>query len=174
MKERARCVAVHFFIVFSLALFFYRNLIDHPPSKNIPTKTLGYFFGLGTTWRMYSPTWRYFPWYDWYAKNSQGEWVPVETQNLSPDYVMRRGLFAWPFFDNKLGILQTYLKLTDRYKSDYAEYMCGYVDTKYGWDPSAIKLVENRKYIPPPDKRGDWTPIKGSIDRSAEWEFTCL
>ncbi len=190
MRRSLQKYFVYLFIFFSFTIVSYRNFIDcydHPLGKNIASvqkirkymnnvlhiKAVSYMFGLGTTWRMYSPTWKYFPWFEWYAKNSSGEWVRIPTRNLSPDFVADRHWFSQPFFDNKLGMLQTSLTQTERYRSDMAEYMCRDVQKNSGWAPMAMRLEEKRRYIPYPGKAINWSPMTKEADYTKDWEFIC-
>ena len=189
MRTRVRQGLIHGFIVLSFLPVSYHNVVspaDHPFAERVrifqelkkrvsgtPLLLPAYVLGLSTTWRMYSPSWKYFPWFEWSVRDRQGRWAAVETRNLSPTYVAHRSWLAALLWDCKLGMLQSSMVQTDAYRAAYSRYLCRRTRREQGWVPTALRLVEYDKFIPPVDRRGAWTPQTGPVNRTRQWEFAC-
>ncbi len=116
----------------------YSNYSDNQ-SINIATKgivKLGYQFGLGTRWRMYSPSPKKSQWMDWYAVSPDGVETKLSVPNLSPEYRKNRSFLNLLILDFKLALLNLTMSTEpdNWYRKRYATMLCK-------------KLVENKVSI---------------------------
>jgi len=192
VKQKVRAILVHGLIVSSFAVVFFHNVVFPagvaqsliaPKSRLILNLrswaiqhdlfVLTRVTGTCTTWRMYSPTWRFFLWHDWYAQDPKGQWVPLEIPNLSPAYWLRRSWFKKWFWDCKESALEYHVSSLSEYRDAMVRYLCRETAEEYGWKPQAIRLARKDKFIPPPERRGTWSPLTGPVDRQFQSDFAC-
>ena len=189
--KSARMFLIHALMAFSFAAVFYYNAVSPvgsqgsliaPRSKFILAlrrwvpqsglNVLTRITGTCTTWRMYSPSWKYFLWFEWYAWSPQKGWVYLETPNLSPDYWRHRGLLEKWFQDCKVAALQGHLASIAWYQDTMVRYECRQATELNGWKPQVLRLVRKDRWIPSPERHGEWSPF-GPADRTYSHDFAC-
>ena len=107
----------------------YVNYSSNPKINYITNQVvkLGYQFGLGTRWRMYTPSQKYSAWIDWYMVTEDGIETKLLVPNLSPEYRNRRSILNMLFLDFKLALLNFSMLFNPEnvYRERYAKILCG-------------------------------------------------
>ncbi len=190
--SRVRVALVHGLILLSFTAVFIHNVVAPAGSRasliapraegivhlrawaaQSGVRLLTRITGTCTTWRMYSPTWRFFIWHDWYAQDPKGEWVHLDVPNLSPEYWSHRHWFKKWFWDVKESALEYHVYGLPNYRNDVAQYLCRETAEINAWKPKAIRLMRNDVTVPPPERMGSWFPLTAPVDRRYQSEYAC-
>ena len=162
---RMREICSLLLLCFGLLPTIYNNILDpvlqvrpcdsraDNPIKSAPCWVLrqGQEVGLGTMWRLYSPTWKFTIWIDWVRVDAAGNESPLNTVGLSPEYRDRRGTLDATFFDTKYAIVQSRFFTWPQIRDSFGKYLCKTSRTQ----PARIRAYASRVTIPPDFGRGE-------------------
>jgi hypothetical protein len=135
-------------------------------------RELGRVWGLGTRWRMLSPSWKNTYYIAWQAKTIRGDIVPVTVTHadMSPQYRSERGLFNALLFDFKAGRVQSSLVHDIPFRGAYARYLGRKIEQEQHWTPTHLRLIRKQLGIPKPSEAAAqrWSPMRADFDQKAK------
>jgi hypothetical protein len=156
-----------------VSLTSHQELLGKYYQYSLPIIRYGNKLGLGTTWKMYSPSQKEIEWLDWQVQDPTSKWHSLALPNSSPEYFNTRSWFGRQFIDNKRPIIS--VRLYRRiFQKAFAGYLCQTMKDEFGWQPQAVKIVRYGQDIPLPQQRGDWQPARAEATTS--WglgEYKC-
>ena len=137
--------------------------------------TQGGKIGFDSQWKMYSPVPTWLRQLECYARDPQGRWVPVPFPDLSPAYRARRSWASALLWDFKRA------RINDNYfisayspvlAKIYLHYWAGQLEHTLGYRPGAMRMIVRGAPIPPPGRRGHFTPATATLDHVlAEYSY---